>query len=602
MYKDDEKNISLDSSIISELSQGSKNFIAKDLLFRDCFENTKNPSNPENNENVIRNFFFQEKTSSPLGRYLESPINRDEKNKNSPNLITPVSNHFAEEFPYYSIESGSQSQQNKISTAKPGNSTQSNLYINNFHTQNIFHAGLNTDQNEGNVLKTNNIFKEELHYSGTYPNNNTNSNIGNNNLYHRFNSGNNFNVGIGVEKYENLDHPQLFSNNSTKMSYHSLNNEQSNIISKGKNHTKQKHNQHQHQQDNHDYQNKPKNNKGGKNKKGGQSNYHNNNNYFNNEDQYPTETRAKSNTHIGDSSHNPHSKNFKQLNYIEMNEDEILNNLFFIAKEQAGCRFLQKKIEDNPSFAEEVLFPKIINENILDLMIDGFGNYLVQKIIENVSDQSLEQVIHVIYPKFLSLGLNAHGTRVIQKVIESIRTDKNLNLFLPIFHQHMMDLMKDVNGNHVIIKFVQTFNYPISGELYNEIIDHIVEIATHKHACCAFQKCIDAANEHQRGQIMEKLVANTSLLMSDPYGNYVLQYIIMLNHYPTNYNIACIFKNNIGYLSKQKFSSNVIEKCFDHCDDNTKFMIVKEVANPKIIAELLLDMYGNYGKKLIYSN
>ena len=70
----------------------------------------------------------------------------------------------------------------------------------------------------------------------------------------------------------------------------------------------------------------------------------------------------------------------------------------------------------------------------------------------------------------------------------------------------------------------------------------------------------------------------------------------MLNDYAINYNIACIFKTNIGYLSKQKFSSNVIEKCFDHCDENTKFIIKKEVCNPKIIVDLLMDMYGNYGK------
>jgi len=48
--------------------------------------------------------------------------------------------------------------------------------------------------------------------------------------------------------------------------------------------------------------------------------------------------------------------------------------------------------------------------------------------------------------------------------------------------------------------------------------------------------------------------------MMDQYGNYVLQYIITLADFKNNDKIANFFKYNIGHLSKQKFSSNVIEK------------------------------------------
>jgi len=48
--------------------------------------------------------------------------------------------------------------------------------------------------------------------------------------------------------------------------------------------------------------------------------------------------------------------------------------------------------------------------------------------------------------------------------------------------------------------------------------------------------------------------------MMDQYGNYVLQYIITLGDVYNNDLIANYFKYNIGHLSRQKFSSNVIEK------------------------------------------
>jgi len=46
----------------------------------------------------------------------------------------------------------------------------------------------------------------------------------------------------------------------------------------------------------------------------------------------------------------------------------------------------------------------------------------------------------------------------------------------------------------------------------------------------------------------------------DQYGNYVLQYIITLADFNSIDIIANYFKYNIGHLSRQKFSSNVIEK------------------------------------------
>jgi hypothetical protein len=134
--------------------------------------------------------------------------------------------------------------------------------------------------------------------------------------------------------------------------------------------------------------------------------------------------------------------------------------------------------------------------------------------------------------------------------------------------------------------------------MYDFLGDNIIDIATKKHSCCALQKCIEVANDKQRLQIYNKIADNAFLLIGDPFGNYVIQFVVTFENYEINAKIAQVFMTNIGYLSKQKFSSNVIEKCFDYCDDDTKQSIIKELCNPKLIPELLLDMYGNYGKIL----
>jgi|LauGreDrversion4_2_1035121.scaffolds.fasta_scaffold471903_2 pumilio RNA-binding family len=57
------------------------------------------------------------------------------------------------------------------------------------------------------------------------------------------------------------------------------------------------------------------------------------------------------------------------------------------------------------------------------------------------------------------------------------------------------------------------------------------------------------------------IIKYTQIFILDQYGNYVVQYVIMLKDMNVNKQIADEFlKMNVISISKQKFSSNVIEK------------------------------------------
>jgi hypothetical protein len=47
-------------------------------------------------------------------------------------------------------------------------------------------------------------------------------------------------------------------------------------------------------------------------------------------------------------------------------------------------------------------------------------------------------------------------------------------------------------------------------------------------------------------------------------------------------------------LGKQKFSSNVIEKCLEHNSNEVKEAMVKEILQADSYFDFLLDQYGNY--------
>jgi len=69
--------------------------------------------------------------------------------------------------------------------------------------------------------------------------------------------------------------------------------------------------------------------------------------------------------------------------------------------------------------------------------------------------------------------------------------------FNQVFFPHVVKLSKDVNGNHIIIKFVCSISYPNNSYIYEIILNSIYEVATDKHGCCVLQKCIEFANDNQ---------------------------------------------------------------------------------------------------------
>lgn len=68
-----------------------------------------------------------------------------------------------------------------------------------------------------------------------------------------------------------------------------------------------------------------------------------------------------------------------------------------VAKDQNGCRFLQRKFDEGGPAAIQAVLPEVL-EHLIELMMDPFGNYLIQKLLDRCSEeQRLAVSIHVTF-------------------------------------------------------------------------------------------------------------------------------------------------------------------------------------------------------------
>ena len=128
----------------------------------------------------------------------------------------------------------------------------------------------------------------------------------------------------------------------------------------------------------------------------------------------------------------------------------------------------------------------------------------------------------------------------------------------------IVELSKDLNGNHIVQKCLQKLPPKDIQFIFDAACVNCIDIATHRHGCCVLQRCVDHGSPEQRKALCEELLAHVDILTLDPFGNYVVQYIITKESESGKYNftheIVNLLTPKFTRLSLHKFGSNVIEK------------------------------------------
>lgn len=223
-------------------------------------------------------------------------------------------------------------------------------------------------------------------------------------------------------------------------------------------------------------------------------------------------------------------------------------------------------------------------EFLSDVMMNQFGNYLCQKLIEVCSVNDIKKIVGAILPSVIEISMDNHGTRVIQSLIETLGK-YHLSLHSEIIaiinelNTEIFTMIVHANGNHVIQQFLLVFRASekpgdpdIEGSdalgiytnfIFNSCMQSCDIIGTDKHGCCVMQRCLEKGLMSQKLALSEIINSRLHLMIEDQYGNYLVQNVIKLCNDTLNEQILNFIAGDFIRLSQMKFSSNVIEKCLE---------------------------------------
>jgi hypothetical protein len=250
----------------------------------------------------------------------------------------------------------------------------------------------------------------------------------------------------------------------------------------------------------------------------------------------------------------------------------------------------------------------ILNEGLQfwgEAMVDPFGNYLFQKILEKISPAERILLLKTVSPRLVNASLNLHGTRSVQKVVELCSLDEQAGqvaggdetaaqILTAALAPAAARLCIDSHGNHVIQRILLKLGPKRTKFVFEAVAASVSDVARHRHGCCVIQRCLDSPPNEARTHLIRRIVDKALELMQDAYGNYVVQYVLDVC---SDDDVAAVCESVVGrvnLLAIQKFSSNVMEKCLERCSDRVKEHYLAEMSDPDRIRELIMDPFGNY--------
>ncbi len=148
----------------------------------------------------------------------------------------------------------------------------------------------------------------------------------------------------------------------------------------------------------------------------------------------------------------PLSADFGLVNrFTGVRIEDLQGELLTLCKDQHGCRYLQRKLEEGDPAHRDMIFRETYG-HFPELMTDPFGNYLCQKLLEYSTDEQRSAIIDSVAADLVGISLNMHGTRAVQKMVDFLaqpRQPKQIRTLIYALSMNVVALIKDLNGNHV---------------------------------------------------------------------------------------------------------------------------------------------------------
>merc|ERR1719193_1595393 len=247
--------------------------------------------------------------------------------------------------------------------------------------------------------------------------------------------------------------------------------------------------------------------------------------------------------------------------------DDCVGKVVLLAKSQSGSRFVQEKLNEPEYFN---LFYNELKVQVADLMMDNFGHYAIEALFAISDNEQRLFLVMNLAPSIAVVSCHKQGSFSIQAMMDTLRSGPEIETLVEALSKHVMQIILNCSGHYVILRFLSKFGYPYTRFVHRALVGHCYDFSTDHYGLRVMKAAVDAGPHAQLTNVFNCIVKHTNTLVENQYGNYIIQHLLDVCPRQITSTIKEKLCGKYVRYSKQKFSSNVVEKVIRHSNKETE--------------------------------
>ncbi|KAL1958341.1 hypothetical protein VTO42DRAFT_4658 [Malbranchea cinnamomea] len=270
--------------------------------------------------------------------------------------------------------------------------------------------------------------------------------------------------------------------------------------------------------------------------------------------------------------------------------------------DQQASIFLQQKLKVGTAEQKYEIVEAIVNQ-AYPLMVNRFGNFLVQRCFEHGTPEQVVAIANAIRGNTISLSMDPFGCHVIQKAFDCVPEEHKAAMV----HELLRRIPETVIHRYACHVWQKLFELRWSGEppqimaKVNEALRGMWhEVALGETGSLVVQNIFENCVEDEKRPAIEEVLAKIDLLAHGQFGNWCIQHICEHGApHDKSRAIEHILVWATDY-SMDQFASKVVEKCLkiggnEFLDRYLARVCTGRPDRPRMpLIDIAGDQYGNY--------
>ncbi|POR38145.1 Meiotic coiled-coil protein 2 [Tolypocladium paradoxum] len=308
------------------------------------------------------------------------------------------------------------------------------------------------------------------------------------------------------------------------------------------------------------------------------------------------------------------------LNYRRLLDKNVSANWKYIVdkivcnNDQQASIFLQQKLKvGSPEQKYEIV--EAIVAQAYPLMVNRFGNFLVQRCFEHGTPEQVIKIAEAIRGNTLNLSMDPFGCHVVQKAFDSVPEDYKAIMVhellrrIPetVIHRyacHVWQKLFELRWTESPPQIMKYVNEALRGMWHEVALGETGSLVVQN----IFENCLEEDKCIRQRPCIEEVLANIDIVAHGQFGNWCIQHICEHGAPPDRSRAIDHVIRYAAEYSTDQFASKVVEKCLKIGGGDFLGRYLDRVCEGRRdrtripLIDIASDQYGNYLVQWILNN